>query len=133
VLIDALRLDTARIPLEDGPDGLQIANVSLTLARPMELGVAVWDGAGELAAAEGEIDLNLSWAIAAGDDQLPLASQRIDGVSLRAGLRRRGKQWTAALVLARDGRAWALADLLELSDLRIDVRGPGATDPHQDE
>ena len=125
VSIDDLRMRFAGVPLGDGVGALELADVELTLVRPVELEGAVWDGVGLLAAAEGQIDLDLHWALAAGDDQLPLAPQTITGVALRVGLRRRGERWTTTLVLTRDGPAWSWGELIELSDLRIDVHGAG--------
>jgi hypothetical protein len=127
VTIDALRVRLGGVALGDAtdPDALRVADVELALAGPVELGVAVWDGAGRMGAAEGTVALALAWSLAAGDEQLPLAPQTIDAVALRLGLRRDGDAWSAAITLERDGRAWAWADLFELSDLWIGLSGIG--------
>jgi hypothetical protein len=121
VTIDALRVRVGGITL--GDDDLRVADIELSLACPAELGLAAWDGDGTLGLAEGLVDLELTWALAAGDDHLPLAPQTIDDVELRVGLRRGGDEWSTALTLERDGRAWAWADLFELSDLWIGLTG----------
>ena len=123
VTLEALQLTLAGVALGRGADAPQVVDATLALPGPVELGVAAWDALGERGAAAGVVELELAWALAAGDDHVPLATQTIAAVALRLGLRRRGERWSAVLVLERDGRAWDWADLFELSDLRIEVAG----------
>jgi hypothetical protein len=125
VRVERLRFDVDDIVMRPEtlpPDGLHLTGVRLALDTLVDVRTQ-WTNRDNDATIQGEASLLLDWAVKASDGRvLPLATQHLPPLPFTASLRRSASGTLAANVgTVATGVFWTWGDILELSDLAVDL------------
>lgn len=118
--LDDIQLSAEELP----PSGIHLTNLRLHLAGEAA-GASGWSDAGDQGFAQGTVDLKLDWAVALRDGGTSaLATQTLEDIPIYLAVQPsfRGLLSARVVGLAMD-TVWQWAEVIELSDLSLDLRG----------
>lgn len=105
------------------PDGVELTGMQARIDFPA---VAYPDSTGDHVTAVVNLDLFTDWAIRLDGQVYPMSPVRLDNVPVSIEVYQSGDQLKARFVALREGVFWSWADHFELSELMVDLVGPGA-------